>query len=745
MTWFLLLGVTLTLGLSYLVAASRRAELARMESTLRERDRAVAAGDERERLRHPVIDLTRCLGCATCVSACPEDGVLELVHGQALVVRGARCQGIAACARECPVGAITVTLADLRERTDVPVVAESCEAADVPGLFLAGEVTAHALIRTAIEHGTAVAAEVSRRVVDLPTDSDALDLVIVGAGPAGLACALEAQRRGLAFVVLEAERAIGGTVAKYPRRKLVVTRPIELPLVGRLKRTEWSKEELIELWEDVVREHAPPLMLGVRLEGLERGPDGAFTVHTRPGDGPASASDDLALRARHVCLALGRRGTPNRLGVPGEDLPKVATSLLDAASYTGRRVLVVGGGDSAVEAALALAEQPRNRVTLSYRRPELFRITAANHGRLARALEAGRVETLMPSTVLRVTPDAVDLEAGGATVTLPNDEVFVLAGGTPPTGLLRAAGVSFDHARRPGPRAALEQGTGLQRALAIGLGVSLVALAWAFWHRDYYALALEERPVHDRHRFLRPGEGAGLWLGITATVLIAANLVYLLRRSPRVAWFRLGSLERWMTSHVATGVLAFLCAALHAAMAPGDSAGGHAFWALAVLMVTGGVGRYFYSYVPREANGRELELDGVQRRLVRLADEWDQGQKRFRATARDLVARLVDEERWSSSFLGRVRAMITGRRRLRQLLRDLRAMGRADGLAELQIEETLRLARRAHAAAVAAAHYEDLRAVAGAWRYLHRWVALLMVVLLAVHVGYALLYGGGGR
>jgi hypothetical protein len=237
-------------------------------------------------------------------------------------------------------------------------------------------------------------------------------------------------------------------------------------------------------------------------------------------------------------------------------------------------------------------------------------------------------------------------------------------------------------------------------------------------------------------------------LGIAASALIVVNLLYLLRRSARTPWFRFGSLEHWMTSHVATGVLAFLCAALHAAMAPGDSAGGHAFAALVVLLLTGAVGRYFYSYVPREANGRELELDGVRRRLVQLADEWDQGQRRFRATARDAVDRLVDEQRWRTGFLGRVAGMVTGRRKLRRLVGKLRAMGRTEGLAELQIEETVRLARRAYGAALAAAHFEDLRAVAGTWRYLHRWVAVLMVVLVVVHVAYALIYGesiGGAR
>jgi thioredoxin reductase len=744
MSWLLLLGVTLALGLSFLAAAARRAEIARMETVVRARDKSVRSGAAKDRLLLPVIDLSRCLGCATCVSACPEDGVLELVHGQALVVRGARCQGIAACARECPVGAITVTLADLRARDDVPVVSESLEATGAPGLFLAGEVTAHALIKTALEHGKAVAGEVAERArKNRVRDADAYDLVIVGAGPAGLACALEAKLQGLSYVLLEQEEEIGGTVARYPRRKLVVTQPVDLPLVGRLKRTTYTKEELIDLWKSIAAEQELVLALGARMTALERDASGHFLVRTGAGD----------FAARHVCLALGRRGTPNKIGVPGEDLPKVAYSLLDAASYSGRRVLVVGGGDSAIETALALAEQPGNEVLISYRREAFVRLTTANEGRLARALEERRLKVLFQSNVRAIHPEEIELdyadEQGVIRRTrVPNDEVFVMAGGRTPFELLQQAGVSFDASKREPPKPVIEQGTGLLRALGTGFLVSLAALAWAVWHAEYYTLSPLQRPTHDDHRFLRPGDGAGLFLGVLASALIVANLAYLLRRSPRTPWFKLGSLQAWMTSHVATGVLALLCAALHAAMDPGNTAGGHAFWALAVLLVSGAVGRYFYSYVPREANGRELELAEVKGRLIQLAEEWDQGQRRFREHARDAVQRLADERRWQATFLGRVLAMLRGRSALKRLLADLAARGRAEGLARPQIEETLELARRAYAAATAAAHYEDLRAVANTWRYLHRWVAVLMVVLVAVHIVYALIYGerlGGGR
>jgi thioredoxin reductase len=420
-----LLAVVLGLGLTLLLASARQAELRQMHTAVEQQVEVVRNIRGNDLLQHPVVDLSRCLGCGTCVEVCPEDQVLALVHGQAVVVNPARCVGVAACERACPVGAITVTVANLETRDDVPVLTEKLESVSQPGLFLAGEVTAHALIKTAIEHGTAVATTVAERIAALPPDDgELLDLCIVGSGPAGLACALQAKRLGLRALVLEQEAAIGGTVAKYPRRKLVLTQPVDLPLHGRLRRTSYSKEELMDLWQRIVDDQQLAVATGEVLEDIDRdAQDHHFVVRTQCG----------AHAARFVCLAIGRRGTPRKLGVPGEDLPKVAYSLLDAHSFQGRRILVVGGGDSAVETALGLAEQPGNQVSISYRREQFFRIRARNQQRLEQALASNRLQALLASEVRAIHPQHIDLatsDHGGPArlMELPNDDVFIMAG-----------------------------------------------------------------------------------------------------------------------------------------------------------------------------------------------------------------------------------------------------------------------------------------------------------------------------
>jgi len=732
MTFTLLLLLAVGLSMILAVLLLRRLEVRNIESRLEERSKARQTGSHTARLLYPHVDLSRCIGCGSCVTACPEEGVLELIHGQALVVHGARCVGHGRCATECPVGAIALTLGDLGERRDIPVVTPSNESETTPGLFLAGEITGFALVRTALEHGRGVAAEVALRVKKSSSAaSGALDLCIVGAGPAGIACALEAKRHGLKFVMLEQD-SLGGSVAKYPRRKLVMTHPIVLPLAGSLDRDSYTKEELIEKWETIVREQQLPLRSGERFTELEQHADGSFQVKTV----------DSSFHANHVCLAVGRRGTPRKLGVHGEELSKVHYSLIDAHSFQQRHLLVVGGGDSAVEAAMGLADQPGNHVTLAYRKSAFFRLKARNEARLSGCIANGNLEVLFHSEVESIRDQEVLLQVGAEDssvrqVTLRNDEVFIMVGGIAPFPLLEQAGFSFDHAGREAAEELKTRGTGLLPALAFGLIATVAALIWAYLHRDYYRLSDVLRPAHPLHAWLRPSRAFGLGTGILGASLIVMNLSYLLRRAP-MGPIHFGSLQAWMTSHVATGLLALIAAMLHSTFSPRDTVGGHAFWGLVFLICTGAIGRYLYSFIPHSANGRELELDEIRAEMATLAAEWDRDNRDFGHRVQEKMDALIRTGRWNGNLVVRIGSLVRQQRQLRRSLRALGNEGREEGIAEDQVLRVLELARRAHWAALMATHFEEMRGILASWRYFHRWVALLMVLLLGVHIYSAL-------
>ncbi|MDA0373436.1 MAG: NAD(P)-binding domain-containing protein [Planctomycetota bacterium] len=727
-----------------LSVALRRSELRRSAEGLAERADARARGSDRARLQHPVIDLDQCIGCGTCVAACPEEGVLAMIHGQAAVVHGARCVGHGRCADACPVGAIALTLGDLSERDDLPALTEDLEAVGIPGLFIAGELGGYALVRTAISQGTVVAEAAARRTpahrapgargrqggVAVASGDDIPDLLIVGAGPAGIACALRATELGLRCTVIEREPQIGGAVAQYPRGKMVMTQPVRLPLHGTLPRLEYQKEELVDLWGDVVRGHDLDIRTGTLFERVTTLEEGGLAVETSRG----------TFRARQVCLALGRRGTPRRLGVPGEDHPKVHYSLLDAQSYRDSHLLVVGGGDSAIEAAVGLAAQPGNRVTLSYRKADFFRLKARNEASIRAAEAEGRVRIAFETTVRSIEGDRVELESArhpGQVETLPNDAVFVFAGGVPPFGPLREVGVSFDPSDRPPEQTPeVDRGTGLLLALCFAAALALGVLGFTVSHADYYGLPAAERAASPLHDTLQAKGRIGLTFGVLGVALFLFNLAYLVRRSAALGKWLPGNLRAWMSTHVFTGLAAFFCVLLHAGLAPRDTVGGHAFWALAVVVVTGTIGRYLYAFVPRATNGKELEIDQLRSRIAALSGEWDRDGRGFGGEVRRVVEQLVEEDRatWGRGFVRRIFGILGSKRRLEAAFAVLRDRGRTEGVPADEIRSLLALARRAHRLMLAAAHFAEVRAVLGSWRYLHRWLALLMVLLTGVHV-----------
>jgi len=379
---------------------------------------------------HPVVSAEACIGTGSCTAVCPEGDVLGIRNGQAIPVSPARCIGHGLCERACPVEAIELVFGSATRGVDLPRIRENFET-NVPGLYIVGELGGMGLIRNAFTQGRQCIDGIARAP---RAPRDMLDVVIVGCGPAGLAASLNCMEHGLRFVTVERED-IGGTVRYFPRKKIVMTAPVAVPLYGKLSFRELPKEQLIGVWEDIVRKTGLEVRTQESVTAVDREPAGSFLVTTAR----------TTYRARHVVLAIGRRGVPRKLGVPGEDLPKVIYSLLEPEAYRGDRVLVVGGGDSAVEAALALSEEPDTRVRMSYRREAFSRIKPRNHDRITAAIEDRRLEMLWKSEVTEIAPTAVAVRtADGDVQRFANDTVAIFAGGELPTKFLAACGVQID-------------------------------------------------------------------------------------------------------------------------------------------------------------------------------------------------------------------------------------------------------------------------------------------------------------
>jgi dihydropyrimidine dehydrogenase (NAD+) subunit PreT len=724
-----LVGTAVVFAVVHLVR--RRAAHRRDAATLTEK---AARKQNVPRSLYPVIDPAICIGSLACAKACP-GGVLGIVGGVGTLVHADQCMGHARCAVECPVGAIKLKLGTAERGVELPEVDEWFESSR-PGVHVVGELGGMGLIKNAFDQGTEAARRLAE-VVPRGGANGAVDVVVVGAGPAGLATAFGIQHAGLSYRIFD-QMSVGGTIATYPRQKVVMTERTRIPLAGKLGRRVISKEELLESIQTAITRTGVHVEEGVKVEGIE-GEDGRFVVRTTAG----------SVAARKVVIATGRRGSPRKLDVPGEESTNVAYALVDPDEYARKKVLVVGGGDSALEAAAQLVEEADAQVTISYRGEGFARVREANRKRVETLQAKKRLRILFSSQVKGIRQHEVDLVQGGREVRLPNDHVLVLIGGEAPTEFLKKVGVEMTryHGKtvvRPLSEVRDQEQRGFLRrhraaVLYTLLGAGVVAyLALRGW--DYYLLDGPARRLSPLHAAFKPAGRWGHGVGVVAAVFMLSNFLYAGRKRWEL-FRRVGKLRDWLRFHVFVGFMSPLVIAFHAAFHSRNLLASGTSVALAIVVLTGIIGRFIYGLVP--------SVEGQVEELEALAAKFE----RMRERAQPILAQARQRSRVEAVFALATRAVPrgalpllavrvpAGALRLRvSLWRVRRYLPDPASFARFR-DALLRLQRIRWQIAF----YDGLRALLRGWRVFHASIAVFLVAVMLAHIGLSLYLGYGLR
>lgn len=533
------------------------------------------------RALYPVVDVTRCTGSGSCLKACPEGEVLTFRDGVPVLAHPEKCVGHGVCADECPTDAIRLVLGTRERVVKLPEL-RGCYETSRSGIHVVGELAGAPLLEQAVRQGLAVGAHLAARLRTSPAGAE---VVIAGAGPAGLAVAFALAEAGVAYRILERSEVLS-TIRAYPAGKIVTTRALALPGAGLIARGRISRERLLTRCLRAIEDGDIRVEEGVEVHAID-GRDGAYTVRTSTG----------AIRAHKVVLAIGRAGSPRRLGVPGEDLAKVIIGLGNPAEHAGRRVLVVGGGDAAVEGAIALARSGAAEVILCHRGETFSRCRDENRRALGSAIADGRVRVILGGRITRIDPANVELATPEGTRSLANDVVVLALGRALPVRFLEASGIALkaysgdpaEHgtARRSGTARAV-----LRSALVlVSTAAPAMLLFWLQEGWDYYRLPPPLRGHSPLHAALRPSSHLGASLGAVSMVLMLVAFAYVARQ--RARWLTgVGDVRAWFDVHVATGALSLLTVAVHAAFTTHHALGVATFAALVALFVSGAIGRF---------------------------------------------------------------------------------------------------------------------------------------------------------
>ncbi|MEP7323384.1 MAG: NAD(P)-binding domain-containing protein [Saprospiraceae bacterium] len=379
---------------------------------------------------HPVINPDNCIQSGACITACPEHDIIGIKDGLATIINASQCIGHGACFHACPVQAITLAIGTEKRGVDLPHIKPNFET-NVPGIYIAGELGGMGLIKNSVEQG-------KQAVENIAEDQKSrkgiaqFDLIIVGAGPTGISASLAAKKLNISFLTLDQD-TLGGTVFSFPRAKVVMTAPMDLPLFGKVKLFETSKTELLKLWTKVLTKHEINIKENCKVEKIENMGD-HFKIVTL---------QEETFTCKNVLLAIGRRGTPRKLNIPGEGMEKVAYRLLEPELIFDKKVIVVGGGDSAIESALLLAEQ--NQVILSYRGDSFNRIKPKNGEKIKTAVANGMVDLRFGTNLISIHEGNVILSNNTLQTVeqIENDLVYIFAGGELPTAFLEKTGIEI--------------------------------------------------------------------------------------------------------------------------------------------------------------------------------------------------------------------------------------------------------------------------------------------------------------
>lgn len=378
---------------------------------------------------HPVVDVNSCIQSGACIRACPEHDILGIRNGKAFVINASQCIGHGACFHACPTQAISLHIGTEKRGVDLPHVNQFFET-NVKGIYIAGEIGGMGLIKNAVEQGKQAVDNLVKGIS--AKGKFQYDLVVVGAGPAGISATLQAKKHGLKTVTLEQD-SLGGTVYTFPRSKIIMTAPMDLPLYGKLKLYETSKQELLNLWNEVIEKNSIEIQENNKVNSIVINNGGLLVT----------ANDGTTYHTQKVLLAIGRRGTPRKLDIPGEVSAKVAYRLLEPELIKGKNIVIVGGGDSAIESAILLADE--NMVTLSYRSSVFSRRKPRNKQAIEEMMAANKLKVLLNSNLTSIEEKYVNIQVDEnvESFQILNDLVYIFAGGELPTRFLKNVGIEI--------------------------------------------------------------------------------------------------------------------------------------------------------------------------------------------------------------------------------------------------------------------------------------------------------------